>query len=69
MREKKEEIKKRKEEQTVGGANHSITGEVVPSWEDMMAEEESHDGNMQRDWAFVQGSQIEEILIVDKDKK
>ena len=34
-----------------------------------MAEEESHDRNMKCDWEFVQGSQVEENLIVDKDKK
>ena len=65
----KEEIKKRKEGQTVGGANHALTGEVVPSWEDTMEEEESHDGSMQGDWEFVQGSQIEENLAARKDKK
>ena len=41
--------------------SHVIQGEVVPRWDELMMDEESHDGNVLHDWAFSQQG-----MIVDK---
>ena len=65
----KEETRKHKEANAVGGMNHETQGEIMPNWKDELARENPHDGNVTFDWAFVQGSQIEENLVIDKNSK
>ena len=65
----KEEVKKRKAGGTVGGSNHALQGEILPNWDDVLVEEDSHNGNAMFDWAFLQDSQLERDLVVDQDKK
>ena len=55
----KEEMRKRRN--ATKGTSHVIQGEVVPRWDELMMDEESHDGNVLHDWAFAQQG-----MIVDK---
>lgn len=43
-----------KEQKEVGGTQHVMEGDPVPSWTDMLADERSHDGNTMLEWSFVQ---------------
>ena len=56
FRKMKEEVQKRKAGGIVGGSNHIVKGEVVESWDEVLADEEPHDGNVMHDWDLVQGS-------------
>ena len=40
------ECKEAKKNRRLGGAQHMMASDVVPSWTDALNEEDSHDGNL-----------------------
>ena len=63
------EDKQRKSGGVVSGSIYALKGEVVPCWDEALADEEPHDGNVLLDWAFVQGSHLEKDWKIDQDRK
>ena len=63
------EDKQRKSGGVVGGSIHTLKGEVVPCWDEVLADEDPHDGSVMFDWAFVQGSHLEKDWKIDQDRK
>ena len=51
LKELKEASHKRKEGRAIGGSNDAIHGEALPSWDELLGEEDSHDGNT-FDWTL-----------------
>ena len=51
------------------GSSHVIDSTVVPSWTEVVGEEDSHDGNLVVDWTFVQDGVLDERRKVDHKKK
>jgi len=46
-----------------------LKGEVIPSWDVVLEEEEVHDGNVLFDWAFLQGNRLEQDWRIDQESK
>ena len=51
LQEIKEASRKRRESGAVGGSNHNVLVDVLPSWDDFLEEEDSHYGNLVN-WSF-----------------
>ena len=60
----KEASRKRREGGDIGGSNHAIVGGMIPSWDELLQEEDSHDDNLVS-WAFQQEGRFS----VDNDNK
>ena len=57
-------MQKKKYGRTVNGATYTMQGEIFPSWDSLLMNEEPHDGNV-NDWAFNQEGRV----IVDEEAR
>ena len=64
LQEMKEASRKFRDGRAVGASNHAIVGDLLPSWDDLLEKEDSHDGNLVN-WTFQQENRVN----VDNDNK
>ena len=54
IQDMKAERQRKRDGGAVGGSTHVIQGHIVPMWNELVIQEEPHDGNLMNDWAFSQ---------------
>ena len=59
----KEEVRRHR---ILGGASHTLKDEVMPRWHTVLSNKDLHNRNIVFDQAFLQGSQLEDDLVVAK---
>ena len=53
----------------MGSSTHSIQGEILLSWDEVIEDEDPHYGNLLFDWYFYQTRVINSKIIIDSENK